>query len=82
MEKTKIYVTLSGQEIRQSQRLRRPRIVRVEERESDWPYLSECEGQDNYTSSIWATDFETVKRWVNGWAGREVKLRLYKEEGG
>lgn len=78
MEKKTIFVTLSGQEIRQNQHLRRPRIVMVEERESEWPYLSECEGQDNYMSAIWATELDTVTKWVNGWAGKEVKLKVKK----
>lgn len=55
-------------------KMRYPLIVEV--KETDWPIKARCEGQNNYTNAIWATDLDTVQRWADEWAGEEVKLTL------
>lgn len=41
--------------------------------EADWPEKAKCTGQNHYTT-IWSTDFESLQKWADEWAGAPVKL--------
>lgn len=63
-----------GQRIRQKTQGKN-NIIQVEIHEnSDYPEKCQCSGQDSYTQEMWSTDLETLQRWANDWAGKEIKL--------
>lgn len=74
----KIYQIIGGgQRVRQNIDLGLDTTYKVVEN-SDWVEKAKCNGQDSFTNVLWATDFETIQRWANDWAGKKVDL--VKEE--
>lgn len=61
------YHAPSGQRIRQMQNKGINHIV-VEKKETDFIFKSKCFGADSFTQKMWASDFETIKRWAKEWA--------------
>lgn len=68
-----------GQYVRQGSDFNLPVYFEIVEN-SDWPVKAKCFGQDSYTNVMWATDFETLQRWANDWAGKKIELIEKTEE--
>lgn len=75
MEQTIYLIIGGGQRVRQNvEQGSQTEYQKIEN--SDWPDKAQCEGQNHFTNALWATDFETVQRWANEWAGEDVELQL------
>lgn len=47
---------------------------------SDWEDTCECCGQNHFTHVMWANDLDTLKKWANEWAGRDVSFKMVSEK--
>jgi hypothetical protein len=71
--KTIYVINGGGQRIRQNTRMNMPTEYIVSDDKS-WAESSGVSGVDSYTGAMWNTDFETLQRWANDWAEKEVEL--------
>lgn len=76
--KTIYQIKGGGQAIRQQiEYTKKTETIVIEKIEnSDLPEKAQCVGQDSFTNLLWAEDLDTVKRWANGWAAKELKFEV------
>lgn len=62
-----------GQRIRENASLGIDTYYKVED--NDFEEQSKSYGCDAYTGKMWANDLDTLQKWANSWAGKEVNLK-------
>lgn len=68
VENAIIYVTISGQNIRQENDKGNNIIPFWTFKNSNIVEKCKCHGQDSFTEYIWSTDFISLSRWANDWS--------------